>query len=466
MCYNKGTFVERIEIMYNIFDILPNNFFNIFIGDNKRIISDCLYLVYHSFKSDLSFSSTKEQVLLIFQDYFENHVTFLKSDEDLNNSRDKALYILKRLKECGWVNEETGENYDIFITFEDYSIRVLENLFSLDGGSDNGEYSGLIYNIFMSFNTFDVNRGDLVFETGYENTKDLANKLKNLNSNIKKYIQNLLDEGIKDDLEALLSSLLQDYQTKIVDRAYYNLTTYDNPSKYRQRIINNIENIISNEKYLDIIVRNIMERKDLGYQEALELLLNQKDYIINAFEHIEEIMQEIDSKNNRFIESAINRITFLLNNQKDIEGKINDIIKAIASGKDVSELGNLYLNSFISRDSLYVPRNYTSSVKSQLEKPAVLDETLKEKALKQIIKSKNYSHKYIEDKVLMLLKQKGSFLGSSLPINSNEDLATLVLIYLYGFTYGTKYEVEPLDNEVIVNNYRFKDFRVKEKADG
>ena len=452
--------------MYNIFDILPNNFFNIFIGDNKRVISDCLYLVYHSFKSDLSFSSTKEQVLSIFQDYFENHVTFLKSDEELDGSRDKALYILKRLKECGWVNEETGENYEIFITFEDYSIRVLENLFSLDTSSDNGEYSGLIYNIFMSFNTFDVNRGDLVFETGYENTKELANKLKNLNSNIKKYIQNLLDEGIKYDLEALLSSLLQDYQTKIIDRAYYNLTTYDNPSKYRQRIINNIETIISNDEYLDIIVRNIMERKDLGYQEALALLLNQKDYIINAFEHIEEIMQEIDSKNNRFIESAINRITFLLNNQKDIEGKINNIIKAVASGKDVSDLGNLYLNSFVSRDSLYVPRNYTSLVKSQLEKPAVLDEELKEKALKQIIKSKNYSHKYIEDKVLMLLKQKGDFLGSSLPINNNEDLATLVLIYLYGFAYGTKYEVEPLDNEVVVNKYRFKDFRVKEKVDG
>ena len=457
---------ERKKIMYNIFDILPNNFFNVFIGNNKRIISDCLYLVYHSFKSDLSFSSTKEHVLMIFQDYFENHVTFLESDEDLNGSRDKALYILKRLKECNWVNEEIGENYETFVTFEDYSIKILENLFSLDNNNDNGEYSGLIYNIFMSFNTFDVNRGDLVFETGYENTKELANKLKNLNSNIKKYIQNLLEEGIKDDLEALLKSLLQDYQAKIVDRAYYNLTTYDNPSKYRQRIINNIEMIINNKEYLDIIVRNIMERKDLGYQEALDLLLNQKDYIINAFEHIEEIMQEIDSKNNKFIESAVNRITFLLNNQKDVEGKINNIIKAIAIGSDVSELGNIYLNSFVSRDSLYVPRSFSKPLQSKLESLVVLDETLKQKALNQITKAKNYSHKYIEDKVLKLLKQKGSFLGSSLSINNNEDLATLVLIYLYGFTYGTKYEVEPLNNEVIVNNYRFKDFKVKEKING
>ena len=345
--------------MYNIFDILPNNFFNVFIGENKRIISDCLYLVYSSFKSDLSFTCSREQVLLIFQDYFENHVTDLQSDEQLDNSRDKALYILKRLRECGWVNEETGENYEIFITFEDYSIKVLENLFSLDMTNDNSEYSGLIYNIYMSFNSFDVNRGDLVFETAYENTKELATKLKNLNSNIKKYIQNLLNEGIKDDLEALLNSLLQDYQTKIVDRAYYNLTTYDNPSKYRQKIINKIEEIIEDEHYFDLIVRNIMERKDIGYKEAMQLLMMQKDYIVDSFEHIEDIMQEIDSKNNKFIESAINRITFLLNNQNDIEGRINNIIKSLIFNEEAMELGNIYLNSFISKDSLYVPRNFS-----------------------------------------------------------------------------------------------------------
>ncbi|OUQ07826.1 hypothetical protein B5E92_06325 [Erysipelatoclostridium sp. An15] len=452
--------------MYNIFDILPNNFFNVFIGENKRIISDCLYLVYSSFKSDLSFTCSREQVLLIFQDYFENHVTDLQSDEQLDNSRDKALYILKRLRECGWVNEETGENYEIFITFEDYSIKVLENLFSLDMTNDNSEYSGLIYNIYMSFNSFDVNRGDLVFETAYENTKELATKLKNLNSNIKKYIQNLLNEGIKDDLEALLNSLLQDYQTKIVDRAYYNLTTYDNPSKYRQKIINKIEEIIEDEHYFDLIVRNIMERKDIGYKEAMQLLMMQKDYIVDSFEHIEDIMQEIDSKNNKFIESAINRITFLLNNQNDIEGRINNIIKSLIFNEEAMELGNIYLNSFISKDSLYVPRNFSKPLEINLISEAKIDKSLKNEKIESLISKQKYSHKFIEEKVLKLLKTNGPFFGSSLPINNNDDLATLILIFMYGYTYNTKYEIEPLNEEVNVNNYRFKDFKVKEKLNG
>lgn len=451
--------------MDNIFDILPNNFFNVFNGDNKRAIADCLGLIFHSFKSDLSFSSTKDQVLLMFQDYFENHITQLQSDELLKTPRDQAIYVLRRLKECGWINEETGENYDVYITFEDYSIKIMETLFTLDKINEV-EYSGIVYNIFSSFNNFDVNKGDLVFEIGYENTKDLANKLKNLNSNIKKYIQNLLDEGIKDDLQALLTSLLQEYQTKIVDRAYYNLTTYDNPSKYRQRIINKIETIINNESYVDIIVRNIMEKKDKDYDEAAKILYRQSDYIINAFEHIEDIMQEIDSKNNKFIESAINRITFLLNNQRDVEGKINSLIKAIASNQEIAELGNIYLNQFVSNKSLYVPRTMNAPVEAKVLDDIELDETVKTSALNKIIKSQSYSHKYIEDKVLGMLKEQGAFLASTLPINDNDELTTLVLIYLYGYSYGSQYEIEPLDNEVISNGYRFKDFKIKEKING
>lgn len=445
--------------MNSIFDVLPNNFFNLLTGENKQIMAECIDLVYQSFKNDLSFSSTKEQVVLLFQDYFETHFTQLQSDEVLNNSRDKAMHVLRRLKECGWVNEETADNYETFITFEDYSIRIMDTLFTLDKVNDV-EYSGIVYNIYSSFNNFDVNKGDLVFETGYENTKDLTNKLKNLNSNIKKYIQNLLNEGIKDDLQALLTSLLQDYQTKIIDRAYYNLTTYDNPSKYRQRIINKINSIINDEKYVDIIVRNIMERKDLQYPDAMNILLDQSDYIINAFEHIEDIMQEIEGKNNKFVQSAINRITFLLNNQQDIEGKINTVIKLIASGNEISESGNIYLNQNVNKSSLYVPRNFTKPLKSDVVETVVLDDSIKQEAVDQITKAKQYSHKYIEDKVMIMLKEKDSFLASSLTLNNEDELAFLVLVYLYGYSYSSKYQIEPLDNEVIVNGYRFKDFKV------
>ena len=142
--------------------------------------------------------------------------------------------------------------------------------------------------------------------------------------------------------------------------------------------------------------------------------MNQKEYIMQSFEHIEDIMQEIDSKNNKFIESAIHRITFLLNNQNDIEGKINNIIKSIASGNDVNDLGNIYINQMINRDSLYIPRQISKPMKTQIEDTVILDEKKKMESIERIKRSENYSHKKIEEKVMLLLKD-GPFKGSQLP---------------------------------------------------
>ena len=122
---------------------------------------------------------------------------------------------------------------------------------------------------------------------------------------------------------------------------------------------------MDNQDYVSLIIHNIMERKGIEHDQAYDLLMNQKEYIMQSFEHIEDIMQEIDSKNNKFIESAIHRITFLLNNQNDIEGKINNIIKSISSGNDIKDLGNIYINQMINRDSLYVPRQISKPMKTQ-----------------------------------------------------------------------------------------------------
>ena len=53
--------------------------------------------------------------------------------------------VLKRLKDCGWIHEEVGENYEVFITFEDYSIQIMDCLFHLEDVRESEEYSGLIY---------------------------------------------------------------------------------------------------------------------------------------------------------------------------------------------------------------------------------------------------------------------------------------------------------------------------------
>ena len=45
-------------------------------------------------------------------------------------------------------------------------------------------------------------------------TKSLMTKLKNLNTNIKRYIKRLVQDNMKNDLNQILDSLLSDYQLK------------------------------------------------------------------------------------------------------------------------------------------------------------------------------------------------------------------------------------------------------------
>lgn len=53
-----------------------------------------------------------------------------------------------------------------------------------------------------------------------------------------------------------------------------------------------------------------MLSKDLTYQEAMDLFYKQTSYIIDAFESILDLINEINRKNEKFVASATNRIMF------------------------------------------------------------------------------------------------------------------------------------------------------------
>ena len=66
----------------------------------------------------------------------------------------------------------------------------------------------------------------------WENTDLLITGLKNLNSNIKHYIDELTKHST---VAEIMDALFNDYITNIVDKAYHRLLTSDNVSKFRPR---------------------------------------------------------------------------------------------------------------------------------------------------------------------------------------------------------------------------------------
>jgi len=445
----------------NIFETLPSNFFSIFNNINRAVYSDCLFVLYDYMKDDASFASLKENIIFELEKYFNTHI--IEFDDEQNHTpKDRAYSVYRRLKDCGWINEEVGDNYQIYATFEDYATTMIETLFNLDKDKDI-EYSSMVYNIYSSFTNFDINNGHKILDAQYSMTKELMTKLKNLNTNIKRYIKRLLRENMKNDLNQLFESLLSDYQLKIVDRAFYNLTTRDHPVKYRNSIIDTINKIRDSEKTTDIIVRNIMDTKDITYQEAYDIFDEQTLYMIDAFESISDIISEISRKNEKFVSSATNRIMFLINVKEDIGGKINEIIKEGQKyDKVLDNVINISINRNLDQDSIYSPRKIRKVMKTDVIEDIKLDNEVLENAIKKLRINDKYTQKFIEKKVMNKLKDISEIKGSKY-LNEEKDISLFVLTWLYGYNENSKYQIEPEDNLININHYQFREFIIKEK---
>jgi mRNA-degrading endonuclease RelE of RelBE toxin-antitoxin system len=446
----------------NIFDILPMNFFNIFNTEHRRIYADCILLLYHRQGADLSFSMDKEDIIGVFEDYFDNLVGDSELDESAKTSREKAQYVYRRLKECGWIAEEQSRNYRFVANFEDYAISIIKTLSNLNKDFDL-EYSGYVYLIYSMLKEFKLDKGAVIVEQAVEQTRTLLTKLKTLNANIRKYIKRLMADDTKENIRGLMEMLLQEYQEQVIDRAYYNLKTRDHPSKYRGRIIEAVDEILENTSYFDAVTNQIVTLKSVERTEAADKLAEDLYFIRDTFDSIDAIMDEIDAKNHQYISVAISRITFLLNEKNDIEGKINRILKAMAADSDLEDPGiaQLYEPRWIGAESLYTQRTGRKPVASKVEPvPAITEEELQADAEK-LIASGRYTKRLVNHFAGRILGNRSNIMAHEVVIPADTDFGYLIMLYLYSGSEGMDYTVEEGHEIARVAGYRFRDFTIR-----
>ena len=281
----------------------------------------------------------------------------------------------------------------------------------------------------------------------------------------KRYIKRLVQDNMKNDLNQILDSLLSDYQLKIVDRAFYNLTTKDHPLKYRNSIISQIQRIQDDQATSETIIGNIMLSKDLTYQEAMDLFYKQTSYIIDAFESILDLINEINRKNEKFVASATNRIMFLMNVKEDIGGKINDIIKEGQECPEVfDQVATISINKYLDQNSLYLPRQIKKVKNTDLILDTQLDEQTRLMAIEKLKQNEKYTKTAIEKNVLQCLDQQETILGSNY-YDQNKDLSLFILTWLYGYSQNALYKIEPQENIIKKDHYQFREFIIRRVED-
>ena len=458
-----------------LFQVLPSNFFSPLASPNRLVYWDCIQKLFFVMNSQLSFGLEREILVDELQFYFEQNLAaeFREEGQESADPRKKANDMLRLLEGYGWLEIETDKSYVQRVNFCDYAITMIKALLEIEKGK-RIEYQGYIYVIYSLVKTRSEHPGVLLLQIE-ENTDLLITGLKNLNSNIKHYIDNLTKYKT---VAEIMDALFNDYITNIVDKAYHRLLTSDNVSKFRPEIIQQLEKKSKDAKYVEATAQEIAELKEASQEKALELVYQYFHDIIEAFRSMDEILAEINHKNTQYQRAAINRARFLLAGSEDVRGQIKEILMYLSDeingeGLDLNgiyeliykdELIRLFGSSFLDEKSFYTPIEGKKEFESQEIIVDVVDEALRQEKIRRMTEKmqKILSPERIERYVLEQLGKRESMLASHLPLRTVEDYIKLIYVRFYGTRKNMEYKVTKISTgSKQVGEYQFPDYIIE-----
>lgn len=465
----------------DIFDIVPDNFFSILASKNKRIYLASLLQVFKIYETGTILGIDKKIVVDDLTLFLESNSKNIFQEEEemteaLKNKREVALFILRRMEECGWIYVDVTNDYVEVLNFSDVAITICEALLNtypqFDYDDETGEnfinpteYHGYIYSIYSLLSQKDNVDYSLTFSLVYSNTKQLIRAIRRLDVRMKDYIQSVIDNTeIKELMEKLIN-----YKNDIYDKSYTKLKISDNIDRYRLDIISALEEYQNNETILNAVAQNYIATTK-SKDEAMIKAIKHIDEVIDAFSALNDFIKEIDNKNRNYINSTIGKIKFLLSEEDNIVGKINRILKYVKDenkkgkiDKAMVKVNSLYalprLKLFEMEKSLYQPRGtYERNLNQLLDDTALTGLDLSDDFLK------GFKNSYNERDILQFMDRyiKDGIFEAKSVINDECDNKTFMkVVYAIIISVEKRYIIE-LKDEIIENKtYSIRNFIIR-----
>ena len=457
-----------------LFGIIPKEFFTPLASPNRLVYWACLCRLFQAMSAQLSFGIEREILVDELQFYFEQNQAAEFEEDDINgmDSRKKANEMLRLLEKYGWLEVETDKSYVQRVNFYDYAVKVMKTLLEISDGR-KVEYQGYIYTIYSLVRT-NTDHPAVVLQQIRDNTDMLITGLKNLNSNIKHYI----DELTKHKTVAeIMNALFNDYITNIVDKAYHRLLTSDNVSKFRPEIIERLEANGHSSRYIAKTSEELAAIREIPVGQAEELVYQTLHEIVEAFRNMDDILAEINRKNTQYQRAAVNRAKFLLAGTEDVRGQMKEILLYIGEQMEQSQLDlngiyeieyldnlvRLFGSSFIDEKSFYSPIEGKKEFHPQELTEVMPDVELRQEKLRKMTEKMQriLSPERIERFVEEQLGDREKIYASELPMETMDDFIRLIYVRLYGSRKKMRYRIEKAEAaNKISGEFDFPDFAI------
>ncbi len=469
----------------DFFDMVPDNFFSLLSSKNKRIYLSSILQVFKVYETGTILGIDKKIVVDDLTYFLETNKNYLFDAEDENDEesnpntkRDLANYILRRMEECGWIYVDVTNDYVEILNFSDDAIIICEaliNAYPQFEYSDEelpadyinpNEYHGYIYSINSLLSQKDNVDYALTFSLVYSNTKQLIRALRRMDARMKDYITSVVENtDIKNLMEKLIS-----YKNDIYDTSYTRLKIADNIDRYRLSIITRLEEMQSDEAIVSAISKNYLAFSKT-VDQAVDKAIRQIDEVIDAFNAIEDFINEIDVKNRNYINSTIGKIKFLLTEEDNVVGKINGILKYV---KDTNKEGKIdkalrlidglynlpVIKVIDGTNSLYQPRGpYSRNYNQFLDDFGIDGFEMNDEFMNQF---KNlYNESEIKKFIDVHINDNKSFIaGEVLDFDASREK---LLMVIYSIIYASEhnYTISIFDDFVKTKDYMIRNFEIK-----
>ncbi|MDR1193977.1 MAG: DUF5716 family protein [Peptococcaceae bacterium] len=423
----------------NLFEIVPENFFSPLSSKNKEIYVDALMLLHKLFQYELNIETSDFLASLI--DLLENRVYEIEDDDEASEGgltlSAKARLILNRFVVAGWVDRENMDgSFTEVITPRNYAIQVMRLLYDL---SDTRlrEYNSLVFSTYSSLKEARFNQPNQMYEAiinAKSNTEKLTYELKTLYHGIRSYLRKLQGQH---DVNSLLRDHFDEYKA-LADRIYHPIKTMDSVYRYMAPIREILADVLGDAAMLDNTRRRAMAVRGYESEDAAGYeILTAIDYVIDVYQSIGGIVNEIDKKHSTYTKLSVDTIRYHMTADQTVGGKLAALLKDYAASSGVRRekiLGLMERETRVNRQEFFDGRSlWHKTVKSRRAsaEPLSVDsgEGLSEAEANDIIKSlkSDYSLQQIKGYMSKLFGDKSSISSDDIDIRDDSEFILFLL---------------------------------------
>ena len=206
-----------------MFDTLPNTFFNLLVSKNRDLYVSALFTIRKAIRQDLYITreDLARRIAISMEEEIKNANLDGEDDkfesEDLNSINSKALYIIRKLRDFGWINIDFNakNSFEEYIAVPSYSTQAINFLYALTSEAEQ-EYNSLVYSTYAALKMADSDNNDYydALVTAYKNTDRLNESLANLYYGIRS-IEQRIAENI--EINDVVSIHFNEYLLKLHD---------------------------------------------------------------------------------------------------------------------------------------------------------------------------------------------------------------------------------------------------------